>query len=151
MRDDNAPLDQRAQVTVGQMDAVRRNEPLVEQSEAVEMLDRRAAEALADDAHLVLGFRHVGHHPQAVPVGQFTPPAQILGRDGVGRMGRHGNLHARAAGSGRHGALHLREGLVDVAVEGVAAQHRTDAHPLGHLDTAVLVVIHVDERGDASE
>ena len=151
MRDDDAPLDERAQVVVGQMDTVRGDEPLVEQPEAVEVFDGRAAEAFADDAHLVAGLRHVGHHPQAEAVGQLAAPQQVLGRDGVGRVGRHGNLHAQAAGSGRRSALNLRKDLVDVAVEVVAAQHRADAHPLGHLDAAVLVVVHVDERGDTPE
>lgn len=79
MRDDDAPLDERAQVVVGQMDTVRGDEPLVEQPEAVEVFDGRTAEAFADDAHLVAGLRHVGHHPQAEAVGQLAARSRFSG------------------------------------------------------------------------
>ena len=66
-------------------------------------------------------------------------------------MGCHGDPHAVTAGGTLHGPFDLREDLVDVVVEIVAAEQRADARAPGHLDAAVLEVVHVYDRRHAAQ
>ncbi len=122
-----------------------------QQAQRVEVFDGRHAVFLAHDAHLVLRLRDMGHQVQSVPLGRLFAAQEVLGRHGVGRMGCEGDLHPVASGGQPHGLLHLGHHLVDIRIEVVAAQHRADAQPLDHFHAAVLVVVHVHERGDAAQ
>lgn len=115
------------------------------------MLDRSPPEALADDAHLVAGLGRMGHQHQPVPLGQFAAAHKVFGRDRIGGMGRHGDAHARRSCGPAHGLADLPGHLVEVAVEVVAAEQGPDAEAFGHLDAAVLEIVHVHERGHAAE
>ena len=123
------------------MDAVCADGAGVEHAQRIEVFDGRHAVFLAHDAHLVLRLGDMGHQVQSVPLGRLFAAPQVFGRHGVGRMGREGDPDPVAAGGEFHRLPHFGKHLFDVAVKIVAAQHRTDAQPLGHFDAAVLVVI----------
>ena len=151
VRHGHAARGQRRNVGVGQIDAVCADGAGVEHAQRVEVFDGRHAVFLAHDAHLVLRLGDMGHQVQSVPLGRLFAAPQVFGRHGVGRMGCEGDPDPVAAGGEFHRLPHFGKHLFDVAVKIVAAQHRTDAQPLGHFDAAVLVVIHIHERGHAAQ
>ena len=152
VRHGDAPRGEGLDVAVGHMDAVGADRLRAQQSQLVEVFDGGLSVFLAHDAHLVLRLRNVGHQVQAVFVGQLLAAQEVFGRDGIGRMGRHGDPHPAGTGGGQpHGLLGLRQHLVDVRIEIIAAQQGPDAQPFGHLHAAVLEIVHVDERGHAAQ
>ena len=151
VRHGHAPPGQRADVAVGDMDAVCTDGLVVEHTQCIEVLDGCRSVFFAHDTHLVLRLGDMGHEMQPPFAGQLLAAPQVFGRHGIRRMGCEGNLYAVAVSSQRNGLLRLGQHLVDIVVEIVAAQHRADAQPPGDLHAAVLVVIHVHERGDAAQ
>ena len=151
VRHGHPPLGQRADVAVGDMDAVCADGLVVEHTQRIEVLDGCRGVFFAHDTHLVPRLGDMGHEMQPPFAGQLLAAPQVFGRHGIGRMGCEGNLYTVAVSSQRNGLLRLGQHLVDIVVEIVAAQHRADAQPPGDLHAAVLVVIHVHERGDAAQ
>ena len=151
VRHGDAPRGECLDVAVGHVDAVRADGLRPQQSQPVEVFDRGFPVLFAHDAHLVLRLRDMGHQMQAVFVRQPLAAQEVLGRHGIGRMGRQGDLHPVASGGQPHGLLHLGHHLVDIRIEVVAAQHGADAQPFDRLHAAVFEIVHVDERRHAAQ
>ena len=102
VRHGDAPRGECLDVAVGHVDAVRADGLRPQQSQPVEVFDRGFPVLFAHDAHLVLRLRDMGHQMQAVFVRQPLAAQEVLGRHGIGRMGRQGDLHPVASGGQAH-------------------------------------------------
>ena len=147
VRHRNAAPDERRDVLVAHVHAVRGDGAVVEHPQRIEVRDGALAVTLAHDTRLLRRLGRMGHEVQSVLVAEPLAAHVVFGRHGVGRMRRRGDADAVAPPGRLHGCGQRTHGLLHVRVEVAHAQHRTDAHVPHDLHVAVLVPVHVHERG----
>ena len=145
----DAARPQRLPVGRVDMDAVGGDRPPVKHPQRVEILHGGHPGALPHRPHLGLGLRHVDRERQIVAAAEVAAAKQVFARHGVGGMGPRTGPHA----VGRQGEQRLQIPFEHghIGVQTAGAEQRPNAQPVGDRSDAVLVPVHVHERGGTAQ